>query len=33
MAFKEIITVYSEKHTKTINTKYSVADYEDIWYI
>jgi hypothetical protein len=26
MLFKEIIAVYSEKHTKPINTKYSVAD-------
>jgi hypothetical protein len=29
--FKEIISVYSEKHTKPINTKYSVADCSDGW--
>jgi hypothetical protein len=30
MLFKEIITVYSETHKKSINTKYSVTDY-DMW--
>jgi hypothetical protein len=26
MLFKEIIAVYNEKHTKSINTKYTVTD-------
>jgi hypothetical protein len=26
MLFKEVISVYSEKHNKPINTKYSVTD-------
>jgi hypothetical protein len=31
MLFKEIITVYSENHTKSVNTKYGVTDFEDSW--
>jgi hypothetical protein len=27
MLFKEIITVYSENHTKPINTKRSITDF------
>jgi hypothetical protein len=33
MLFKEIIAVYSENHTNTINTKYSVTDGQDSWAI
>jgi hypothetical protein len=28
MLFKEIIAVYTEKHTKRINTKQKVADFK-----
>jgi hypothetical protein len=31
MLFKEIIAVYSENHTKAINTKCSVTDCYDSW--
>jgi hypothetical protein len=33
MLFKEMIAVYSEKHTKPINTKYSIIDCQDTWNI
>jgi hypothetical protein len=33
MLFEEIIAVYSEKHTKHINTKCSIADCQSRWYI
>jgi hypothetical protein len=33
MLIKEIIVVYSENHTKPINTKCSVTDYESRWFI
>jgi hypothetical protein len=32
-AVKEIITVYSEKRTRPINTKYSITDSQSIWFI
>jgi hypothetical protein len=31
--FKEIIDVYSENHTKPINTKCSIADSQSRWFI
>jgi hypothetical protein len=31
--FKEIIAVYSENHTKAINTKCSITDYQSRWFI
>jgi hypothetical protein len=31
MLFKEIITVYSKRHTICTNTKYSVTDCQDCW--
>jgi hypothetical protein len=33
MVFKEIIAVYSENHTKPINTKYSITDCQIRWFI
>jgi hypothetical protein len=32
-AVKEIIAVYSEKHVKPINTKYSITDCQSRWFI
>jgi hypothetical protein len=31
--FKEIFAVYSENHTKPINTKYSITDCQSRWFI
>jgi hypothetical protein len=33
MLFKKIIDVYSENHAKPINTKFSITDYENRWFI
>jgi hypothetical protein len=33
MLFKEVIAVYSEKHTKPINTKRSITDCPSRWFI
>jgi hypothetical protein len=33
MVFKEIVAVYSENHTKPINTKYSITDCQIRWFI
>jgi hypothetical protein len=33
MLFKEIIAVYSENHTKPINTKSSITDCQSRWFI
>jgi hypothetical protein len=33
MLFKEIIAVYSENHTKPINTKCSITDCQSRWFI
>jgi hypothetical protein len=33
MQFKEVIAVYSQNHTKHVNTKCSVIDCESRWYI
>jgi hypothetical protein len=33
MLFKEVIAVYSEKHTKPINTKCSITDCQSRWFI
>jgi hypothetical protein len=33
MLFKEIIAVYSEKHTKPINKKCSITDCHSKWFI
>jgi hypothetical protein len=31
MAFKELIVVYTENHTKYIDTKHAVTDWERRW--
>jgi hypothetical protein len=33
MLFKEVIAVYSENHTKPINTKRSITDCQSRWFI
>jgi hypothetical protein len=33
MLFKEIITIYSEKHAKPINTKCSITDCQSRWFM
>jgi len=33
MLFKEIIDIYSENHTKPINTKCSITDCHSRWFI
>jgi hypothetical protein len=33
MLFKEVIAVYSENHTKPINTKRNITDSQSRWFI